>query len=615
MARRWTRRRVIRRVRRIALAALAVAVVVPLAFVVDLTARYPALEPAKVLAPPAGPDDEAALDIRDVDGVPLLVAHGLPFPTDFDATEHRVESLGGTWLMRLDGAPGDAWTPVAVPSTYNAMRGPLADHAGPVYFKRRFKTALVGSPDHFVRLRFDGVLLRSEVWVNGVRLGAREGGYTPFFFDATAALRRDGGENEILVRADNRPTPASLPPELRPGFEPGWATYGGIYRPVAHERVPRRYVCKAAASAVGAGFEVAVVVHQFENESGTGTGTGTGTNHEIKARLLDPDGVEVAEASARGSRAPFAAYRIVLPAAKPRPYGPGAPALYTIELRLRAAAGTDSTVAFKTGWRRVEVSGERLLWNGAPIFLRGICKHEDEPTLGATPTPALIESDLDLVEDLHANYVRLAHYPHAAPALRAARDRGILISEEIPLYQAGMGFAGWAWKSRELASFPATRFGLRQLHDPALLRNACRQLIEMIERDRNNPAIAFWSAGAENYGLFDGARAAPAFLRDVARRFDPTRPVTVAELTYGAAHLDGRRSATAPMDLVSIDLDPGWLPGEGDDAGPYLDALRAAVGPKPIVISGCGAGAAKSLARAAETRPFVAGVAPWVRAP
>jgi hypothetical protein len=605
-----------------------------------LAGSYPALEPARVL----GRDGAGALDIREAGGIPVLFGEGgLPVPADLEPAEGEVVSLDGPWEMRFEGE--ERWREVAVPSTYNAARGPFPDHEGVVFFRRRFATPFARSPAHFARLRFEGVLLRAEVSLNGRRLGAHEGGYTPFSFDATDALAEEGEQNLLEVRADDRPTADSLPPELRLGFEPGWAVYGGIFRGVSLERVPRRYVCKAAVETEapddGSGaarLRVDVVVHDRGSR-----GADAAAEHALAVSVLDPEGREVARAAARGApdaATGLAAHRLALRVPAPRLYEPGpSPALYTVAIELGG-----QRVALRTGLRRVEVAGERLLWNGRPLFLRGICKHEDDPDLGATEDAATIARDFDFVRALGASYVRLAHYPHSLEALHAARERGLLVSEEIPLYQAGMGFAGWLWKDRRLADFPAARFGLRQLHDPSLLRNAARQLVEMIERDRNNPAVILWSVGNECYDLFDGGAAAPAFLRDLARRFDASRPVTMATLTFGARPLDALRRGAESLDVLSVNFYFGWYYGEASEVGPYLDRLHAQFPGKPIVISECGAEAAlgrrerdgpfetgfvpfgrtyseeyqagvlADIWRATRARPFMAGISPWVLA-
>jgi len=127
--------------------------------------------------------------------------------------------------------------------------------------------------------------------------------------------------------------------------------------------------------------------------------------------------------------------------------------------------------------------------------------HEDDPDLGATRTGATIARDVGRLGDLHANYVRLAHYPHDVRFLRAARDAGILLGEEIPNYQTGIGLFAAIQEGEPPWDWPVGRFGMRQLADPELRARAQQQLVEMIERDVNNPAIALWGVANETFTL------------------------------------------------------------------------------------------------------------------
>ena len=89
------------------------------------------------------------------------------------------------------------------------------------------------------------------------------------------------------------------------------------------------------------------------------------------------------------------------------------------------------------GFRTIEVRGHDIILNGKPIFLRGISIQAEE--LGSDPTRALTPAAarallMEAKQGLHANYVRLAHYPHPETMLRAADELGLLVWSEIPVY-------------------------------------------------------------------------------------------------------------------------------------------------------------------------------------
>ena len=211
--------------------------------------------------------------IRCPDGLPILIENGLPYPTPPDSSDHPIQSLDGTWNLRFDpgdegaaagwgaGWPDSLGEPVAVPSTYNAPVGPHRGHQGIAWFARRFRPGIpMGGR---VRLCFQGVLLRCQVWLNGIPLGRREGGYTPFYFEVGPLLKAGG--NLIVVRADNRLTYASLPPRVRPRHNPVWGVYGGIYRDAYLEALPAAYLAKMRDLPYSEGaetrFDLAMPIH------------------------------------------------------------------------------------------------------------------------------------------------------------------------------------------------------------------------------------------------------------------------------------------------------------------------------------------------------------------
>jgi beta-glucuronidase len=547
-----------------------------------------------------------SFEVRCVDDVPYLLVDGLPFPTDFDSVDHPVQPLGGTWKLRVDpddvgveqewfgdGARDDTWRDVQVPSTFNSARSDLRDYDGAVWYALRFRARPRPSDEHFARLAFQGVALRSSVWLNGERVGGREGGYTPFYLDVTEWLR-SGAENTLVVRVDNRPTWTSLPPRLSTHHRPGWAAYGGITRDVSLEWLPPQYVFKARAHTRFLEDGRAELSIQVLSRL-----RGEGPPFKLSVRVSDPAGALVGDTwvSDPGSTGTddVILHDFRFEVRKPRPYRPDDPALYRVAISIEDRDSKHS-VSFLTGLREVRVRDGGLLLNGEPLFLRGIAMHEDDPIHGATRPQAIVDRDLRLVRELDANYVRLSHYPHDLRTLRTARSQGILLGEEIPFYQVGTGLMQ---APRDL---PFDRFGLRQLADPNLLANAQRQLIEMIERDANNPALVLWGVANESYSFGEEAGRVHGWLAEIARFFDPTRPVTTAELTTSIPALDARRMASAHMDVVSVNLYYGWYYGETSDAGPALDALHARFPDKPQTGYGRPSGCSRTVPTPRPTR-------------
>ncbi|MBN1534331.1 MAG: hypothetical protein JXA20_16785 [Spirochaetes bacterium] len=573
---------------------IAIPLLAAVIFVLSLFLIYPRTPLYRIPARVGGGDP---YEIRREGDVPYLMSRGLPYPTHFDGSDHRRQWLTGRAKMRFDPegtgerdgwhlltAAGESWVDVTLPATYNAAAGDHTGYEGYTWFMIPFSPAFRSDEHRFIRLCFQGVLLRCDVWLNGRHLGHREGGYTPFYFAPADAII-PGKKNFLTVRSDNRSTFDSLPPQIRDDHNPGWHQYGGIYRECYLELVPRQYVFKAAARTAMQGsstsLAVDVLVHHRERLL------------PCTLRCTLKDGVKTvgssqAQLSAGGE---VEHCRFDFPVNRARRYSPASPQTCTVHLELRAGR-IRQRLSFVTGLRTVQVRDGKLLLNGEPLFLKGICKHEDDPVTGATQTRATIRRDLSLIKKMNANYIRLAHYPHHTAELSAARDMGLLLGEEIPHYQTGFGFTAWFQEKKGLRTFPARYFGCRQVRHRGLLENARRQLIEMIERDRNNPAIILWGVANETYTLGRGAGSAHGWLADVARTFDATRPVTMAEATYNIPLFDKRRSAAAYMDVVSLNSYYGWYFGETGQFPKHLEGFCRRFPGKPVILSEFGADAA-----------------------
>jgi beta-glucuronidase len=255
-------------------------------------------------------------------------------------------------------------------------------------------------------------------------------------------------------------------------------------------------------------------------------------------------------------------------------WSPDNPTLYDVEVDAGADRWHD-----RIGFRTIAVDGPRILLNGKPIFLRGVAIHDEE--LGPNPTrnmtPEAARALLSLAKDgLHANYVRLAHYPHNETMLRAADEMGLIVWSEIPVY----------WRIA--------------FDDPKALETARRMLAENILRDRNRAAIGLWSVGNET----PVSDARNAFLRRLAadvRALDPTRLVTAALLTERddkgpVPVLTMNDPLAASLDVMAVNTYNGWY---GPDRLEDLAKIEWRVPrDKPLLFSETGAAALAGLHRA-----------------
>lgn len=559
-------------------------------------------------AAPIALTDPDPWELRSCGELAYLCERGIPYESGIDAGSRRRISLAGRWLLLYDPEDrgvAERWfadhedgTTVAggenrwvgaeqtdLPVTLNTATSERLEYQGAVWFRRTITTAeLDRLGDRFggwLRLRLEGFLIRATVWANGEQVFSREGGYT----DGFAQIPWPHADLAVVIRVDNRHHADSLPMRLGQHHTPGWHTYLGIHREPWLERVPRRWICKIDARAVGRGFQISALTEVRE----PGGLPSQEAPAEVLAAVLTGPGGDRTELSLAltATSGALACYQGTIEPAELVSWQPGASDCYTLTVEL---GGADA-VATRVGWRTVAIDAERVLLNGSPIFLRGICKHEDHPELGAVNPPQLIAGDLDAVENLSANYVRTAHYPHAHDELAEARRRGLLLAEEIPFYQAGTGFVPWFSDKRPLREFPVRLFGVRQLRRPALRQNALRQLAEMIERDRNNPAVIIWGIANEAYTLSRRSVRIYRELAALAARLDPTRPTTLAELTYGKPWLDKRRKGSRAVQIISVNAYFGWYFGRAEQIEAHLAELHRRYPGKPIIISEFGAGA------------------------
>jgi beta-glucuronidase len=289
-------------------------------------------------------------------------------------------------------------------------------------------------------------------------------------------------------------------------------------------------------------------------------------------------------------------------------WSPESPTLYDV----RFEAG-DDVLKDRVGLRTIEVRGQDILLNGKPIFLRGISIHAEE--LGKDPTRALTPAAArallrEAKEGLHANFVRLAHYPHPETMTRAADELGLLVWSEIPVY----------WRV--------------DFANAQTLATARRMLAEEILRDRDRASIVIWSVGNET-PVSDTRTIFLATLADDARALDPSRLVSAALLTRreqegGHPVMIVDDPLIPHLDVMAVNTYNGWY---GSDP---LSSLASFVWRsdqrKPMIFSELGADALagfhdpaaarfseefqaeyyrQTLAMAAKI-PFLRGMSPWI---
>jgi beta-glucuronidase len=433
------------------------------------------------------------------------------------------------WSRPRDAEPFGAEM-LAVPSCWTMARPEWRFFEGGAWYARTFDWQ--GQTPRLV-LRIGAAAYAARVFLNGRFLAAHHGASTPAFVELTAALRT--GENQLLIQVDNRRRSDRVPMHH---FD--WFNHGGIYREVALLPLPAVFIRSLRISLADSGISVRIAL------SGPASGMAEIAIPElgVLTRGAVIDGVVT-----------------VLIDATPDLWSPENPRRYDVRIAFGEDAITD-----RIGFRTIAVRGGEIMLNDQPIYLRGVCVHEDDLHLGKVTTEADLRRRFTHAKALGCNMLRLAHYPHHERVAEIADEVGLLLWAEIPVYWA-IDFA-----------------------NPGTYADAENQLLELIGRDANRASVILWGVGNENADT-DARYHFMSRLAAAARAADPTRLIGAACLINREVFAIEDRLA-ADLDVIGLNEYFGWY--EPDTEG--LARLLANSRPdKPVIISETGADALAGL--------------------
>ena len=223
------------------------------------------------------------------------------------------------------------------------------------------------------------------------------------------------GEHTLEIVADNR-----FSEESSLHVPNDYMSYGGVTRAVSVERIGSAYVrsVHVTPECVGGKWRahVRVCVVNLEERAPMSVEVGAaGEKLAFGARTM-PEGESVLEGT-------------LLPA-DVRTWSPASPALYTVTVRLFRDGTPVDDLVDRFGFREVRVEGKRILLNGAPLRVRGVCRHEDHPHYGCALLFAAMAHDLALIRDLGANSVRTAHHEQQGRVRRIPPPKTLRRSRE-----------------------------------------------------------------------------------------------------------------------------------------------------------------------------------------
>ena len=439
-----------------------------------------------------------------------------------------------------------------VPSDWSTQDPMLYLYEGTVWYRRTFDlppTPSQGGGDDRVLLYFGAVNYEAIVFLNGKELGRHVGGFTPFCYDVTDVLRK--GQNTLVVKVDNKRHADNVPTRV---FD--WWNYGGITRDVLLVRVRDTYIedytlQMASKQLQGVAFSVSL------NRGVEG--------REITLSIPELKVRKTLKTDAEGHAS------LTLPKLKPQLWSPDNPKLYKVTISL-----DDQTISDEVGFRVIETRGRELLLNGKPIFLKGICMHDESAyTSHRITTKAEADTLLSWAKAIGCNFIRLAHYPHNELTVREAERQGILLWEEIPVY--------WtiSWDN------------------PQTLDNARRQLTDLIRRDHNRCATIIWSIANETPHS-DARDRFLSTLASHARSLDNTRLISMAMEVTSASNYVNRLHDNMHqyVDVVSFNQYVGWYRDVADAPKMTWEVPYE----KPVIVSEFGGGALAGMHGAEDQR-------------
>ena len=423
--------------------------------------------------------------------------------------------LNENWSFTdLDGAVAQ----VNIPHTWNALDGQDGGddyRRGTCIYEKRFACPEFDRQTQRVYLEFRGVNASAKVLLNGKAVMTHDGGYSTFRSDITQLLE---GENSLRVEVDNSVNDRVYPQKADFTF------YGGIYRDVkliilnkAHFDMDHFGGPGLAVTPEVAGKDGKIRIRTWHNAD----------DASVAVTLLDAAGAEVAKGV--GTDVTLTIENVHLWDGLDDPY------LYTCKAVLTADGAEADMVETSFGVRSYRFDPkEGFFLNGRSYPLRGVCRHQDWKGIGNAITREHHDTDMELIREVGANTIRLAHYQHDQYFYDLCDRYGMIVWAEIPYISE---------------------------HMPNGRQNTVSQMKELIIQNYNHPSICVWGISNEitistkdKKDMLDNHR----MLNDLVHQMDPTRPTTLA--CYAVC---GPFNKVAHItDLVSWNLYLGWyVPG------------------------------------------------------
>ena len=449
--------------------------------------------------------------------------------------EHCRSSLSGPWDVWHGSfaTSKEHWTQIEVPHCFNARDAVDPDenyYRGQGWYRTNLKLENP-FPNGRTLLHFEGAGQKSKVFINTDQVGDEHvGGYDEWTVDITEAIAKAETSQEnkngirLAIVCDN-----SRDLEMLPSDFSDFNLYGGLYRYLNLVYVPAVSIQRMHITPVlnPNGLAEVLVRGRLYNPASSSDSLNLAIQvFDPSGKMIDTSTQKLAAWDGDGELAKFTIQ-------KPQLWSPLSPSLYRCEATLTGPHG-EMTVSERFGVRHLEfVTHGPFKLNGERLLIRGTQRHEDHAGIGAAMTEDLIRKEMQMIKDVGANFIRLAHYQQSRIVLDLCDELGIMVWEEIPWCRSGIGNDAWQ----------------QQAH---------RMLSNMIVQHYNHPAVILWGLGNEDDwpGEFpsedhQAIRAFMSQLNDEAHRLDPTRMTSIRRCDF----------AKDIPDVYSPSIWAGWYRG------------------------------------------------------
>lgn len=346
-----------------------------------------------------------------------------------------------------------------------------------------------------VMLLFDGAMSYPQIYINGKKAGEWGYGYNSFSLDITDFLNKDGSQNVLAVRLENKTDQSR--------WYPGAGLYRNVHVIVTGETHIPVWGTYVTTPVVKSDFAKVNVKTQIEGE------IQKDKKYKLVSEVFDVSNKSVAKSEMELTQFDENEFSQDILVKNPSLWEVESPVLYQVKSTLFADNQQIDEYSTTFGIKTIEIIPDKGFYlNGKRILFKGVCNHHDLGSLGAAVNDAAIRRQIRIMKDMGVNAIRTSHNMPAPELVRACDEMGMMLMAE----------SFDEWKNYKVKN------GYNVLWD----EYAEKDVVNLIHHYRNNASVVMWSIGNEvpDQGYNDLGVKRNRFLKDICHREDPTRPVT-----------------------------------------------------------------------------------------